>query len=130
MMKRIFGNKNEFDDNRPSYKKRFTSEERSRESRHMLDKFPDRVPVIVQRKNKSDVSDIDKEKYLVPVDLSIGKFVYVIRKRINLTHEKALYVFTNNTIPPTSATVGEIYLDQKDSDGFLYITYASEQTFG
>ena len=31
---------------------------------------------------------------------------------------------------PASQTVGELYDNQKDEDGFLYVVYTSENTFG
>lgn len=40
-------------------------------------------------------------RYLVPADLTVGQFVYVVRKRIKLSAEKAIFVFVNNTLPPT-----------------------------
>ena len=40
-------------------------------------------------------------RYLVPADLTVGQFVYVIRKRIKLPPEKAIFVFINNYLPPT-----------------------------
>ncbi len=40
-------------------------------------------------------------RYLVPSDLTVGQFVYVIRKRINLPAEKAIFVFVKNSLPPT-----------------------------
>lgn len=40
-------------------------------------------------------------RYLVPADLSVGQFVYVVRKRIKLEAEKAIFVFVKNTLPPT-----------------------------
>ena len=42
------------------------------------------------------------KKYLVPVDLTIGQFIYVIRNRIEVTPEQALFLFVNDTLPPTS----------------------------
>lgn len=59
--------------------------------------------VIVEKAEKSDISDIDKKKYLVPADLTVGQFVYVIRKRIKLSPEKAIFIFVNNVLPPTGA---------------------------
>lgn len=40
-------------------------------------------------------------RYLVPADLTVGQFVYVVRKRIKLSAEKAIFVFVKNILPPT-----------------------------
>ena len=90
----------------------------------------DRIPVIVEKAAGSDIPDIDKKKYLVPTDLTVGQFVHVIRKRIKLTPEKAIFIFVNNVLPPTAALMSTIYEEQKDEDGFLYITYNGESVFG
>jgi hypothetical protein len=37
----------------------------------------------------------------VPSDLTVGQFVYVIRKRIKLSPEKAIFIFVKNVLPPT-----------------------------
>lgn len=39
----------------------------------------------------------------------VGQFYFLIRKRIHLRPEDALFFFVNNTIPPTSATMGQLY---------------------
>ncbi|GFS29419.1 ubiquitin-like superfamily protein [Actinidia rufa] len=100
-------------------------ERRQAESSRIREKYPDRIPVIVEKAERSDIPDIDKKKYLVPADLSIGQFVYVVRKRIKLGAEKAIFVFVNNTLPSTAALMSAIYEENKDEDGFLYITYSA-----
>lgn len=40
-------------------------------------------------------------RYLVPADLTVGQFVYVVRKRIKLSPEKAIFIFVKNILPPT-----------------------------
>ena len=47
----------------------------------------------MERAPKSDIAEIDKKKYLVPMDLTVGQFVYVIRKRIKLSPEKVGFVY-------------------------------------
>ncbi|PKU63762.1 Autophagy-related protein 8f [Dendrobium catenatum] len=89
-------------------------EKRSSEAARIREKFPDRVPV----------------RYLVPSDLTVGQFVYVIRKRIKLSAEKAIFIFVDNVLPPTGAVMSTIYEEKKDEDGFLYVTYSGENTFG
>jgi GABA(A) receptor-associated protein len=44
-------------------------------------------------------------RYLVPSDLTVGQFVYVIRKRIKLSPEKAIFIFVKNVLPPTGGTL-------------------------
>jgi GABA(A) receptor-associated protein len=86
--------------------------------------------VICEKDLRSDIPDIDKKKYLVPQDLTVGQYVYVIRKRIRLSPEKAIFIFVNNVLPPTAALMSSIYEEQKDEDGFLYVTFSGENTFG
>lgn len=112
------------------YKCKHPFERRREESTRILTKYPDRVPVICEKEPSSDVPEIDKVKYLVPADLTLGQYVYVIRKRLTLPPEKAIYVFVDNSLPPTSSSLAALYNACKDEDGFLYIRYAGENTFG
>lgn len=59
----------------------------------------------------------------------MGQFVYVIRKRIKLSPEKAIFIFVDEVLPPTAALMSSIYEEHKDEDGFLYITYACLPSF-
>lgn len=107
-----------------------TPEKRKTESARILQRFSDRLPVICEKVENSDIQEIDKRKYLVPGDLSVGQFVYVIRKRIKLPSEKAIFIFINDILPPTAALMSTIYEEHKDEDGFLYVLYSGENTFG
>ncbi|KAJ7981292.1 Autophagy-related protein [Quillaja saponaria] len=113
-----------------SFKMEHTLERRQAEASHIREKYPDRIPVIVERAEKSGVPEIDKKKYLVPADLTVGQFVYVVRKRIKLGPEKAIFIFVKNILPPTASMMSVIYEEYKDEDGFLYMTYSGENTFG
>lgn len=108
----------------------YAFEERKKQSERLMNKYDTKIPIIITKAKNSDIPDIDKRKYLVPSDQTVGQFVYIIRKRIKLSHEKAIFVFVNNILPPTSAIISEIYNIHKDPDGFLYITYAGENVFG
>lgn len=113
-----------------TFKQEHSLDKRKAEAARIKEKYPDRIPVIVEKSEKSDIPDIDKKKYLVPSDLTVGQFVYVIRKRIKLSPEKAIFIFVKNVLPPTAALMSSIYEDHRDEDGFLYITYSGENTFG
>jgi len=106
-------------------------EKRFKESENILKKYPNRIPVIVEKSKKSrSLNDIDKNKFLVPNDMCMNQFIYVIRKRLTLTSEKALFIFINDKLVPNSKRLSEIYNEEKDSDNFLYVYYSSENTFG
>jgi GABA(A) receptor-associated protein len=98
----------------------------------MLNKYPDRVPVICQRNKRADKDCpyIDKNKYLIPMDLTLGQFIYVIRQRMHLPSEKALFLFIDGNILSNSTMLSQVYQEYQDEDGFLYITYNTENTFG
>jgi len=102
---------------------------RIEESKRIISKYPDRIPVIAE----SDASiqpPLDKIKYLVPNDLTVGQFIMVLRKRIKLQSQSALFMFINNTIPPTSALMKTVYNDLKSEDNFLYVKISGENCFG
>ena len=107
---------------------------RKEEASRILSKYPNRIPIIIERSEEcsNDIPVVDKKKYLVPNDITTGQFTYIIRKRIELEPEKAIFLFAGEdyTIPPSSSLISEIYNNYKDEDGFLYFTYSGENTFG
>jgi GABA(A) receptor-associated protein len=113
-----------------NFKKRYSFEDRIKESEKIKSKYSERVPVIVEASKDSKLKKIDKNKFLVPEDLTIGNFIAVIRKRIQIKPEEALFIFIDNILPCTSQTVGNVHHEHKDKDGFLYIQYTEENTFG
>jgi GABA(A) receptor-associated protein len=105
-------------------------ERRFAESSRIRERYSDRIPVIAEKAANSDVPDIEKQKYLVPADLTVGQFLYVIRKRIKVPAEKAIFIFVNKQLLSMSTGMAQVYKDHADSDGFLYVTYSGENTFG
>lgn len=113
-----------------NYKKRCSFENRQQESARIRAKYIDRIPVVCEIAKNSDNLVLDKTKYLVPDNLTIGQFVYVVRKRLKVTSDKAIFIFINNMLPPTAMLLDELYKENKDDDGFLYCVISSENTFG
>jgi GABA(A) receptor-associated protein len=115
-----------------SFKNEFRFEDRLTEAKRVLSKYPDRIPIICERSSiaSHDCPLIDKKKYLVPITYTVGEFLFVIRKRLKLPAEKAIFLFVNGIIPSTSSLIGEIYQRHKDIDCYLYMSYSQENTFG
>jgi GABA(A) receptor-associated protein len=106
--------------------------ERLNESVRIREKYPDRIPIICEKSSYASAScpNIDKNKYLVPSDLTVGQFIYVIRKRLRLKPEEALYLLIKGFIPVNSSIMYNVYETYKDEDGFLYFDYCLENVFG
>ena len=112
------------------FKKKFTLEERQGESARIMDKYPDRTPIVVETTKTSNFK-LDKNKYLVPSDLTFGQLIHVIRRRVHLKPEEAVYLFTaKGTLETISALVSSVYNEYKDEDGFVYFMVSKEETFG
>jgi GABA(A) receptor-associated protein len=106
-------------------------EERQKESAKLREKYPERIPIIVKKGKSKNIDEIDKNKFMAPADSPFGQFIHILRKRIKLAPEQALFCFVGkNTIPSISETCAQIYEKYKDEDGFLYVTYESENVFG
>ena len=90
-------------------------------------KYPDRIPIIIDTKKELT---LDKNKYIVPKDLTIAQFIYMLKKRIKITNNDSIYLICNNKLLVNSHTIAQIYSENKDIDDFLYIIIAIENTFG
>ena len=107
-------------------------EERRQNCAKIRAQFPDKIPIICEKDPKSSIRDIDKTKYLVPSDLTVSQFSFMIRKRIEMKQEEAFYLLVDgkNSISGDQ-NLSDIYERYADKgDGFLYIAYASELTWG
>jgi len=108
-----------------------TFEERRKESASMLQKYPTKIPVIVYKsKTSTDIPDLKKNKFLVPRDFTVGQFIYLLRSHIRLEPHKSMFIFVNNSLPTTSTLMSTLYQNYKEDDGFLYMVYTGESTFG
>lgn len=112
------------------FKIMYNFEERVKEFHKIQKSHPNHVPIIIEKNPNSKINEIEKFKYLVPQDQTIGQFIYIIRKRIKINENESIFVFVKNILPRTSDMLKTIYEAHKDTDGFLYLLYSGENTFG
>lgn len=93
------------------------------EATKLREKYPDRIPVVV---NTTDDLVINRSKYLVPQDLTLGEFIIVLRKRINIKASEAIYMFINGKIYPSNMQLKTIC----GENNFISVSVAKESTFG
>ena len=112
------------------FKNKFNFDDRKVESERIMNKYPDKIPCILERSG-NNIPLINKTKYLVPKDLTIGQYMFVIRKRLKLDTSTGIYLFFKGGILVNcSELMSTCYEKHKDEDGFLYIHYSGENTFG
>ena len=112
------------------FKSMHSFNDRKEEYLRIKSKHPNKIPVICEKHHNSSLPQNDKQKYLVDPDLTLGHFMYVIRKRIKLDPSQAIYMFIQGKIPSSNETIQSIYHNYFDEDGFLYMSYTNEDTFG
>lgn len=93
-------------------------------------KYNDRVPILVWELG-TDIK-MRKRKFIVPKDITMGQFLYIIRKQItDVSSVDGVYVFVTdkNIMIPVTELIAVVY-DKNNVDGFLRLTVTKENTFG
>ena len=104
---------------------------RRKQSEDLLKKYPQKVPIILEKDPKCNITEIKKKKFLCPIRQTISHFNAIIRGSAELDPTEALFLLVNgNNSIIGDVSMGEIYEKNKDEDGFLYIVYSSELAWG
>jgi GABA(A) receptor-associated protein len=105
--------------------------DRKASSAKITEKYPDRIPIICEKDPNSKMKTVDKNKYLVPSNFTVSQFGFIIRKRLEMTKDSALFLLVAGKHSITGdASMSHIYEKYKDEDGFLYVAYTSELSWG
>lgn len=97
----------------------------------ILHKYPRHIPIVVRTQDNS--LKLSKCKYLVGGDLTMGQFMFILRKKLDgkLKASQAIFMFVNNVLPPATKMMSEVYHDNKDPEThLLFIKICKENTFG
>ncbi|XP_054716699.1 microtubule-associated proteins 1A/1B light chain 3A-like [Uloborus diversus] len=114
------------------FKERRSLTLRRQEALDIKEKFPRKLPVIVEKADgEKNLPDLDRSKFLVPDDMTMSQFVGIVRSRLRLKQNQAFYLMVKNRCLTTlSRNMAEVYWEHKDLDGFLYTTYTAQEMYG
>ncbi len=104
-------------------------EQKAEECRRLKIKYPGRIPVIIKKGNEN-APEIDRTKYLVPGDITFGTFSSLIRQRLKLKPDEAIFIMANNTIITGSSMMNDVYKKHQNIEGYLLLEYSLESVFG
>ncbi len=72
----------------------------------------------------------DFNVYLVDSDTTFGKLMMMLKKKINLKPEVAIFLYIDNIHPSNSELISYYHSKYKNDIGLLEITYTEEEVFG
>lgn len=100
------------------------------DSLHRL--HPDRISVVIIAGDNTENKGAIVKKCLLGKHVTIQKLNEIIRKIVQLDAYKSIYLTVNNkkALLASQTKVGDLYQTCKSEDGFMYLTYHVENTFG
>ncbi len=116
-----------------SYRESTSFNQRKNKSLLLLERFEGRVPIILEKSNKDSVLPFPtKYKYIISLDMTIANVLNILKKNLNINETISIYLMCkdHNIMLSGSQSIEYIYNNYKNEDGFLYLTYCSENVFG
>lgn len=114
------------------FHKTFSLSSRKQQSSKITSKYPNRVAVIVDRARSSDPK-LDKNKFLVPANLTLAQLVVYVRKHLpkpNATQAYSWHIYPTQVRISMTSLVSNLLAEHGYEDGFLVLLYSLEEAFG
>lgn len=101
--------------------------------------YPTAVPLVVEPDltvSQRTGLDLKEQKFAVPGDWTLGKFMTALRDRLHLKKSLAYFLFVSprlseSILPPISSNMRDVYEQYHEPEtGMLWLTLTAESTFG
>ena len=124
--------------NRLPFKQRIPFEERKQFSNQLRQKKPHYVPLVVESDLTSNPISLKKDRFFIPEDSRVSDFVKVlVDKYIETDSDTPISAISvkiqtaDKSIQPSNEdTIGSLYAQHQEDDGYLYFVVYKESVFG
>ena len=100
-------------------------------SQNLLNKYTDKVPVILEKDPSSKILELKKTNFLLEKKSTVTQLLQLIRRKTEIKEGEALFLQAKGKYSISGEkSIGEIYKEYKDEDGFVYIMYTTELIYG
>jgi hypothetical protein len=112
------------------FRERLTLSQRISEGARLRMMYPMRIPIILERREKS-TPRVSREKFLLHQEALGGELMVEVRRRTSLDERSALFFSCGGQMITGMTEMKHLHSQHQDpSDGFLYVQYGVESTFG
>lgn len=74
---------------------------------------------------------LDRCKFLVPDHITVAGLMQIVRRRLQLHPDQTFFLLVNEkSMVSNSMNMHQLYQQEADQDGFLYMVYTSQPAFG
>ena len=106
-------------------------EERKSRLAKLLEKSPNKIPIVFDRHPQSKLPDASSIKFISTRNLKLSYFTNQLRSALKMPAECALFFSSSKSkIVKQDVLLGELYDSVKHEDGFLYLEYREVESFG
>jgi len=93
-------------------------------------RYPDTVLIKATRGRGCTLPALRRSHLMVPKTLTVGHLLHILRNRLAISADVAVFLFVDGVIPPCSQLIGHLDASNREEHDILHIEYASENAFG
>eukprot|EP00092_Neocalanus_flemingeri_P099904 GFUD01127520.1.p1 GENE.GFUD01127520.1~~GFUD01127520.1.p1 ORF type:complete len:165 (+),score=36.54 GFUD01127520.1:66-497(+) len=118
--------------NKKSYRQRLELEDRRKECAESRMRYPTKILLVIEKhRAEKSLEEIDKIKWLVPQEMTLLQLSSVLKQRLKCPQHQQLFLTINGReFPPLLSPLASLHSQFCDEDGFLYLSYSSQECYG
>lgn len=107
-------------------------DERKEKLEKLISKNPNKIPIIFEKHKDSRLKiEAEDAKFISTKNIKLGEFTKQLRDMWKLKEDTTLFFSCGSkAVLKPDVLIGDLYEQNKEEDGYLYIQYREVETFG